>query len=160
MPFLRQILFLALVCLTACPGASPVAGHTTQSLAEAPGYRSLALHWSSSGVELVKQRRVAGELQRLKVPLEGPWRVDLLGADGAVVFTTQLPAPNLVRAEGFAGEAPALARQPDAAFLVNVPAQPEVATLQVWAQRWTLSEAGAGSQEWVKIGELPLGSTP
>jgi hypothetical protein len=155
-------LALVLLSLAGCTASGPDAqSATSQALTRAPGFRSLHLHWGTAGVELLQQRLVPGQLQRLKTPLPGPWRVDLLDPKGAVLFSTHLEAPNVVRAEGLQGETPALVLQPEASFLVNVPEDADAASLQVWAQAWTLSEAAPGSETWVKVGEVALpGAAP
>lgn len=147
---------LCLVLISGCPAATTttdVPERSVQALTPG-GSRVLLLRWSKAGLELVARKSVADEPQHLKTPLEGPWRVDLLDTDQRVIFTTKLPAPTVVRAEPYAGGATTLVKSDDVTFLVTLPASPTGALLEVWAQQWTLADAGGG--DWAKLGQLKI----
>ena len=155
---------LGLAWLSGCPapgaGAPEAERSQALALAQAPGHRSLHLRWTPAGLELVQQRAVAGPLQRRRAPPMGPWRVELLDASGAVLFSTRLAAPTVVRAEGLRGELPALVHLPRASFLVSVPEAPGAAAVRVWAQAWTLPGGAPGGEAWVLAGEAALAGAP
>lgn len=159
----RAALGLGLAWLAGCQGAGAGAvgaaaadGVRGEALARAPGHRSLHLRWTPAGVELVRQRAVAGPLQRLRAPAPGPWRVELLDEAGAVRFSARLAAPTVVRAEGLLGASPALVHLSRASFLVSVPGEPGAGTVRVWAQAWTLPGGAPGDEAWVLAGEVSL----
>lgn len=149
---MRALLLVPVLCL-ACTTAD-AAGNASQPLSASSreqSFEAWLLEWSGHEVRLVDRKRVAGALQQPKHPAPGSWRVDVLGEEGAVHFSTQLDAPNVVRGgEGEAG----VVRQPSGRFQVKVPGDVRGVAAEVWAQRWTLEDGG--SQEWVRLGRFEL----
>lgn len=123
-------------------------------------HHHLILRYSPEGVALVESEKLAIPLPRVRVAPSGPWRVVVEGANGAVLYETQLEAPNLVRGE-FADEdgklTPVAILEEEATFAVRLPSLSEAARIRVYARADTL---GGEDSRALRVGgatELEIG---
>lgn len=156
-------LFLSCTREPAEPATAPAASDLTAS-----GYLFVTLTWGDSGLAVTEWRRVEGELQRPRRPVEQAWRLELVDIEGRVAWTKQLVPANQVRGET-EGDGGALkgvhVTRSEATLGVAVPAEAVHGTLRLMGEAWTLPEgdprrAGHEPHSWVELGRAKLEVRP